>query len=236
MMQLPPLPPSLDLAAEFPSLKNWAFFQHSGVSPMPKRAADAMRKYIDQSESDAYLTGAWYKHAELTRQRAAKLLNADPKEIAFIKNTSEGLAFVAGGFDWKPGDEILSTRSEYPANVYPWMSAAKRYGAKHVMVPERPDGRIPPEDLFAAVTPNTRMIAISHVQYASGFRADLAAIGDFCTTHKAPRPTSGTDKILFCVDAIQSMGAFPVDVKAMHIDYLSAGANSSNRSNRKSAP
>ena len=220
MPHLPPLPPTLDIPSEFPSLKNWHFFQHSGVSPMPKRAADAMRQYIDQSEADSYLTGGWYKHAELTRQRAAKILNADPTEIAFIKNTSEGLAFVAGGFDWKPGDEIISTHSEYPANVYPWMSAAKRFNAKHIMVPERPDGRILPEDLFAAVTPNTRMIAISHVEYASGFRTDIAAIGEFCRTHKNARGPGG--KILFCVDAIQSMGTMPIDVKAMHIDFLSA--------------
>lgn len=221
MMQLPSLPSSLDIPAEFPSLKNWHFFQHSGVSPMPKRAGDAMRQYIDQSENDAYLTGGWYKHAELTRKRAAELINADAKELAFIKNTSEGIAFVAGGFDWKPGDEILSTRSEYPANVYPWMSAEKRYGARHIMIPERPDGRIPPEDLFAAVTPRTRMIAISHVEYASGFRTDLAALGEFCRTHTNARG----EKILLCVDAIQSMGALPIDVKAMQIDYLSSGSH-----------
>jgi cysteine desulfurase / selenocysteine lyase len=199
----------------FPSLKSWAFFNHSGVSPMPKPAADAMRRYIDQSESDAYMTGQWYRQAEHTRRRAAELIHADPKEIAFIKNTSEGLAFVANGLDWKAGDEILSTRSEYPANVYPWMAAQQRFGIEHVMIRERPDGRIPPEDLFGAVTPKTRMIALSHVEYASGYRNDLAAIGEFCRQRG----------IFFCVDAIQSIGALPVDVQAMQIDYLSAGGH-----------
>lgn len=212
---LPNLSDNFDTAAEFPSLKNWSFFNHSGVSPLPRRAADAMRRYIAQSENDGYMTGNWYKHAETTRRLAAGLLNASPLEIAFTKNTSEGLAFVANGLDWKPGDEIISTASEYPANVYPWMAAQKRYGARHIMIRERPDGRILPEDLFAAVTPRTRMIALSHVEYASGFRNDLAAIGTFCRARN----------ILFCVDAIQSLGALPVDVQAMHIDYLSAGGH-----------
>ena len=211
---LPPLPPSIT-PDHFPSLKSWAFFNHSGVSPMPKPAADAMRRYADGSEADAYMIGQWYKQAERTRRRAAELINADYKEIAFIKNTSEGLAFVANGLDWKAGDEILSTRSEYPANVYPWMAAQQRYGIKHVMIQERPDGRIPPEDLFQAVTPKTRMIALSHVEYASGYRNDLAAIGEFCRQRG----------ILFCVDAIQSAGALPIDAKAMYIDYLAAGGH-----------
>ena len=182
---------------------------------MPKPAGDAMRRYIEQAENDAYMTGQWYKQAEITRRRAAQLINADAREIAFIKNTSEGLAFVANGLDWRAGDEILSTRSEYPANVYPWMAAQKRHGIKHVMIQERPDGRILPEDLFAAVTAKTRLIALSHVEYASGYRNDVAAIGAFCRQRG----------ILFCVDAIQSAGALPVDVQAMQIDYLSAGGH-----------
>lgn len=200
---------------QFPSLARWAFFNHSGVSPMPRVAAEAMRKYIEQSEHDAYLTGKWYKQAEVVRKRAAQLIHADADEIAFIKNTSEGLAFVANGLDWKAGDEILSTRSEYPANVYPWMAAERWHGARHVMIRERADGRIPPEDLFAAVTGRTRLIALSHVEYGSGFRTDVAAVGAFCRARG----------ILFCVDAIQSAGAVPVDVQAMQIDYLSAGGH-----------
>jgi cysteine desulfurase/selenocysteine lyase len=206
---------------DFPSLAKWSFFNHSGVSPLPRRAADAIRLYTQQSEADGYMTGKWYQQAETTRKLAAKMINADPKEIAFVKNTSEGLAFVSNGLAWQAGDEIISTSSEYPANVYPWMAAAKRFGARHIMVRERSDGRIALDDLFAAVTPRTRMIAISHVEYASGYRNDVAAIGEFCRTHKNARG----EKILFCVDAIQSIGAVLVDVKAMQIDYLSAGGH-----------
>src|SRR4051794_31162992 len=116
MPSIPPLPADFNVAAEFPSVARWAFFNHSGVSPMPARAADAVRLYAQQSENDAYLTGKWYAQAETTRREAAKLINADAREIAFAKNTSEGLAFVANGLDWRPGDEVISTRSEYPAN------------------------------------------------------------------------------------------------------------------------
>ncbi len=103
---------------------------------------------------------------------------------------------------------------EYPANAYPWMDVAQRFGVKHVMVRER-DGRIYLEDLLAAVTGRTRMIAISHVEFASGFRCDVAAVGKFCRGRG----------ILLCVDAIQSCGCVPVDVKAMNIDFLSAGGH-----------
>lgn len=215
---IPHLPNSFDPGREFPSLKRWAFFNHSGVSPVSRRGAEAIRRYLDQSQADVYMTGKWYKQAETTRVAAAKLINADAKEIAFVKNTSEGLSFVANGLSWKQGDEIISTRVEYPANVYPWMDAAQRHGVKHIMISERVSGgagRIALEDLFAAVTPRTRLIAISHVEYASGYRSDLAAIGAFCRERG----------ILFCVDAIQSAGVLPVDVKAMQIDFLSAGGH-----------
>jgi len=210
-MSLPPLPSTFDSAREFPILSRWHFFNHGGVAPISARAAEALNLYTKQACEDAYLSGKWYQQAETTRQLSARLINATPSEIAFIKNTSEGLAFVANGLEWKSGDEILSTAVEYPANVYPWMDLQQRAGVKHVMVPEV-NGRIDPETLLAAVTPRTRMIALSHVEYASGFRNDLARIGAFCRSKG----------ILFCVDAIQSMGLLPVDVKAMNIDFLSA--------------
>jgi cysteine desulfurase / selenocysteine lyase len=215
MPTLPPLPGGFDAIREFPILERWAFFNHGGVAPISARAAAELERFGREARDDAYLTGKWYKRAEVTRRLAAQLIHADPKEIAFVKNTSEGIAFVANGLDWQAGQEVISTAVEYPANVYPWMDLAARFGVKHVMVPERKEGgtgRIAIEDLFAAVTPRTRMIAISHIEYASGYRNDLVAIGNFCRERG----------ILLCVDAIQSCGAFPVDVQAMNIDFLSA--------------
>ncbi len=139
MIHLPPLPAGFDPVQEFPILKHCAFFNHAGVSPICARAAAAIRKYAQEAEEHAYLTGKWYKQAEDVRRSAARLINADPLEIAFIKNTSEGLAFVANGLSWNAGDEILSTAVEYPSNVYPWMDLAQRFGTKHVMIPETLD-------------------------------------------------------------------------------------------------
>lgn len=178
---------------------------------MSARAAAAMREYADESSTIAYLSGTRWKRIEVIRGVAAKMINADAEEIAFIKNTSEGIAFVANGLEWQPGDEVVSAAIEYPANVYPWMDLAQRKGIKHIMVPER-EGRVLAEDLFNAVTPRTKVLALSHVEYASGYRNDLAAIGKFCRERG----------ILFCVDAIQSIGAMPVDVKAMHVDFIAA--------------
>jgi cysteine desulfurase / selenocysteine lyase len=208
---LPNFPTNFDPRAEFPILEHWDFYNHAGVAPLSKRAADALVKYAGEAQTEAYLSGRWYSQAEHCRKLCAKLVGSTPEEIAFVKNTSEGIAFVANGLEWHADDEIVSTAVEYPANVYPWMDVAQRFGVRHVMVPER-DGRILLDDLFAAVTPKTRLLAISHVEYASGFRNDIAKIGAFCRSRG----------ILFLVDAIQSLGIIPVDVEAMKIDFLSA--------------
>lgn len=207
----PPLPNGFSIAAEFPIIRNYTFLNHAAVAPISAVAAAEIQRFAIEARDHAYLTGRWYARAEETRRLAATLINASPEEIAFVKNTSEGIAFVANGLDWRAGDEIISTAVEYPANVYPWMDLEKRLGVKHVMLPEI-DGRIDTNSVLGAVTPRTRMIALSHVEYASGFRHDLAAIGPFCRARG----------ILLCVDGIQSCGALPVDVDAMAIDFLSA--------------
>jgi selenocysteine lyase/cysteine desulfurase len=204
-------------ADEFPILGKWGFFNHAGVSPLPRAAADAICTYATQAELQAYIGSGWYHNLELLRQSAAKLINAHRDEIAFVKNTSEGISIVASGLQWQWGDVIVTTAIEYPANIYPWMEVARSHGAKLVMVPEeiQPDGsRVVPTDklLEAASDERCRLVALSHVEYASGQRHDLARIGQFCRENRK----------LLCVDAIQSCGAIPVDVQAMNIDYLSA--------------
>ncbi|HEX4052852.1 MAG TPA: aminotransferase class V-fold PLP-dependent enzyme [Tepidisphaeraceae bacterium] len=203
--------------AVFPILERWAFFNHAGVAPIPKPAADAMRAFAAQAESAGYLSAGWYQDIEKLRQDSATLLNCHRDEIAFVKNTSEGISIVANGIDWQYGDRIVTTNVEYPVNIYPWMEVARGHGVKLVMVEETDaeDGfRHVPIDkiLQAASEPRTRLVALSHVEFASGQRHDLARIGQFCAERK----------ILFCIDAIQSLGILPVDVRAMHIDFLSA--------------
>jgi len=201
----------------FPILRKWDFFNHAGVSPLPHVAADAMRTYASQAENDVYLFTNWYQDIEKLRISAATMINAHRDEIAFIKNTSEGISIVASGLEWQWGDVIVTTGVEYPANVYPWMEVVRSHGAKLVMVPEETDhnGRraVSTEKILeAANDPRCRIVALSHVEFASGQRHDLARIGKFCRENNR----------IFCVDAIQTMGVIPVDVQAMNIDYLAA--------------
>jgi cysteine desulfurase/selenocysteine lyase len=201
----------------FPILLRQVFFNHAGVAPIPQAGADALRKFADEAANGAYLGATWYKDVEHLRATAAQLINARPGEIAFVKNTSEGISIVASGIDWQWGDRIVTTAVEYPANVYPWMEQVRTRGCKLVMVPEESDEagrrRVPLGKILAeAADERTRLVALSHVEFASGQRHDLAAIGQFCRANKK----------LFCVDAIQSLGVIPVDVQAMQIDYLAA--------------
>lgn len=204
-------------ADAFPILRHWDFYNHAGVSPLPRVAAEAFARFSMEVAGDAYLGAHWHDDIEKLRRTAGALINADAAEITFIRNTSEGLSIVANGIDWKPGDRIITTTVEYPANIYPWMAAARRYGAEVVMVPEKKDAAghavVLLEDILKeAAHPKTRLVTLSHVEFASGQRHDLARIGTLCREQGK----------LLCVDAIQSVGVVPVDVKAMNIDYLSA--------------
>jgi cysteine desulfurase / selenocysteine lyase len=204
-------------AGAFPILERLDFYNHAGVAPLAKVAADAMRRFAGQAETVAYVGTGWYRDLEQLRSLAAKMINAHADEVALLKNTSEGIATVANGLDWRPGDRIITTGVEYPANIYPWMDVSKRFGAELVMVPEQtlPGGqRHVPLDaiLREAAHPRARLVTLSHVEFASGQRLDLAAVGRFCREHGR----------LLCVDAIQSMGVLPLDVQAMNIDFLSA--------------
>ena len=207
-------------ADEFPVLRHWDFFNHAAVAPIPRAAAQALRRFADQAETVAYIDSGWYRDIAALRESVARLINATKEEIAFVKNTSEGLAIVASGVDWNAGDRIITTGVEYPANVYPWMEAERSRGAELVTVREEqsPDGTraVPVEAILeAADHPRTRLVTLSHVQYSTGQRHDLAKVGAFCRGRG----------ILFCVDAIQTLGVLPVDVRAMNIDYLSAGGH-----------
>ncbi len=202
----------------FPVLGKLEFFNHAGVTVLPHAAAEAIRKYAEQAETTAYLGAGWYADIERLRVATANLINAGKDEIAFVKNTSEGISIVAKGIDWQWGDRIVTTAVEYPANIYPWMEVVRSHGCNLVMVAEETDKatgarHVPLEKVLdAAKHPKTRLVTISHVEFASGQRHDIAKIGAFCRERN----------ILLCVDAIQSLGVLPVDVKAMNIDFLAA--------------
>lgn len=198
-------------AAEFPVTERLIYLNHAGVSPIPSRSAEAgCRQLFRSRDEGAYRGRAWMEEAGEARDRFATLIGASSEEVAFIKNTSEGLSIVAAGFPWKAGDNLVTSNVEFPSNIYPWLRLETR-GVEIRMVQAR-DGRVPREDLFAACDEKTRMIALSSVEFANGYRNDLAPIGEFCRKQG----------IFFCVDAIQSLGVLPIDVKSCGIDALAA--------------
>ncbi|MGH8055669.1 MAG: aminotransferase class V-fold PLP-dependent enzyme [Candidatus Entotheonellia bacterium] len=199
-------------AQEFPVTREWRFFNHAATSPLSVRAATAMEQHIRAQLAHGSLAAdAWTPEREETRALLARFLKADPSEIAFIRNTAEGISFVANGLRWKPGDHVVATNAEYPANMYPWLNLAEQ-GVSVKMVEEK-DGRIFLEDIEKAIDGRTRVLAISFVEFSSGFMNDLIALGRLCREKG----------VLYVVDAIQGLGGFPVDVRQAHIDVLAAG-------------
>ena len=201
------------LRSDFAITRNYNYQNHAAIAPMCRRAVEAAKRQLDHSYENAYLGGGFSRRAEHVRQRAADLINARPDEICFVKNTTEGLSFVANGLKWQRGDNVVTTNVEFPANMYPWMALQDRGVELQIVIEE--NGRVPLDRVIESVNARTRVVAISAVQYASGFRTDLAALGEYCASRG----------VLLCVDAIQALGAFPIDVKAMNIDFLSAGSH-----------
>lgn len=198
---------------EYPVTEKWIYLNHAAVAPLCRRAASAMQG----SAEDVCRNGpANYRHWEDTisalRASAARLIGASAGEIALVKNTTEGLSIVANGLDWRPGDVMVAVESEFPANYYPWWNLQKR-GVQVRLAPQR-RGTVALDDLDQACQ-GARLLAISFVQYLSGFRADLNAIGEICARRGC----------LLVVDAIQGLGVFPLDVRRAGIHALCAGGH-----------
>jgi selenocysteine lyase/cysteine desulfurase len=197
---------------EFELQEEIIYLNHAAVSPWPKRTVDAVKNFAQQNGYQGSLDyPRWLETERQLRERLACLINAaSPDDIALVKNTSEALSFIAYGLDWKPGENIVSSNQEFPSNRIVWESLAPQ--GVELRQAELVDGDSPEDALFAQVDERTRLIAISSVQYASGLRMDLVRIGEFCRQRG----------ILFCVDAIQSIGAVQFDVQAIQADFVAA--------------
>jgi selenocysteine lyase/cysteine desulfurase len=200
-------PLSLIYRNEFPVTEQLVYLNHAAVAPLCRRAAEAM-KWVAE---DALHFGSlhydkWMAAYEGLRSATARLINAKPGEIAIVKNTSEGIATIALGLKWKAGDRIVAFKEEFPANYYPWLRLSEK-GVEITWL-----SIYDPLEKIAAAARGARLLAISYVNYLSGFRVNLDAIGELCRRHNC----------FFFVDAIQGMGAFPIDVQRSHIDALSA--------------
>ncbi len=207
--------PLLRFRDELPITQVRAYLNHAGISPLPGRSLRRMAELAEESSR----TGdqAWperMREAERVRGMAARLMGAARShEVAFVENTSSALSMVAEGLDWKPGDNVVGAALEFPSNVYPWMNLASR-GVEYRQAQER-DGRIDPEELLSLVDGRTRMLALSWVQFASGFRSDLARLGRACRERG----------VLFVVDVIQGLGALRLDVERDLVDVAAAASH-----------
>ncbi|HWB00529.1 MAG TPA: aminotransferase class V-fold PLP-dependent enzyme [Pirellulales bacterium] len=197
--------------AQMPVAERWAYFDHAAVAPLPRAARDIFAAWIDEvaQHGDAHWP-QWAAGLERVRSSAARLLTADTAEIAFVRSTTEGITLVAEGFPWTPGDNVVTLADEFPSNLYPWMNLASR-GVETRRVATKL-GRYELADLAAACDAQTRILSISWVNYATGWRNDLDAIVDLA--HRRG--------VLVFVDAIQGLGVLPIDLSRTNVDFLAA--------------
>jgi cysteine desulfurase/selenocysteine lyase len=195
----------------FPVTERYAFLNHAGLCPIATPVLQRVQQsLLSQAEHGLVRIDEWEEGVARVRGVSGRLLGCGADEIAFVRNTSHGLSLVAAGLDWREGDNVLCVVSEeYPSNIYPWQRLASR-GVELRAVPS------PDADAFAAAGDRrTRVLAISSVQYASGVRADLGALGQLCAERGW----------LLCVDGIQSVGAIPTDVKRDGVHFLAADSH-----------
>jgi selenocysteine lyase/cysteine desulfurase len=199
------------LRTQVPVTERWAYLDHAAVAPLTAGAYASLMEWArDVTENGAVSHGRWRQRVEAVRSLAGRLINSDPVDIAFIKNTSEGVGLVAEGIHWQRGDNIVTAAEEYPANIYPWMNLAGRGVELRTVAGQ--GNRLPIDSLRAALDSRTRLLTISQVEFSTGFRNDLDTLGQLCRERG----------IYFFVDAIQGLGVLPVDVQTTPIDFLAA--------------
>ncbi len=196
---------------QFPHPAGLRYLNHAAVAPWPRRASDAVTAFARENHTIGARDYPKWLEVELSlRERLARLLNAPSRaDIALVKNTSEALSFVAFGLDWRPGDQIVISDEEFPSNRVVWEALAPQ-GVQVIQVSLK--GQDPEADLLAACGTRTRLMAISAVQYASGLRLDLEHLGLACERIG----------VLLCIDAIQQLGALPLDVQATRCAFAMA--------------
>lgn len=199
------------LKEEFPQTEGLLYLNHAAVAPWPARTGRAVRQFAEESvHLGATGYERWLATEATLRAQLQRLINAPAiTDISLLKNTSEGISIVAAGLHWQKGDNVVSSDEEFPSNRIPWQ-AQQVHGVEFKEVSLKADN--PEAALMSACNEHTRVLAISSVQYASGIRLDLARLGRFCREHQ----------VLFCVDAIQSLGAITLDVQSIQADFVIA--------------
>ena len=198
----------------FPATEKYCYLNSAAGAPLPTVAVEAVAAQLrDVSENGTLNFNDWVNTKNRTRESVAGMLNVRSEQIAFMRNTSDGFSTVANGLEWSEGENIVSFEREFPANFYAWRGLRDLFGVELRLCPER-NGRIDLDEFINLIDANTRLVSISAVQFASGFRADLERIG------RAARENGA----LFAVDIIQGFGAMPFDLPAQFVD-IAAGAS-----------
>ncbi len=203
---------------QFPVTQRWIYLNHAGVAPLPVTALQAIDAYATAAAAGGSLTGeARNARAEEVRASAARLMGVPASDVAFVKNTTEGLGFVANGLAWEPGDRVVIPDLEFPSTLYPWL-ALRELGVAVDVVPTAGPGRCLPVDAFArtvAAGPAPKVVVTSWVQFGRGWRCDLAALARTCRD-------AGS---LLCADVIQGLGVIPAQLEAWGVDFAMADAH-----------
>jgi cysteine desulfurase / selenocysteine lyase len=200
------------LRALMPAAKQYAYLDHAAMSSLPQPAVDAFQKWLKEAaEVGNPVWGQWVKGIESTRATAAQMIGAHAEEIALVSNTTSGISLIAEGLDWREGDNVVTLADEFPSNLYPWMNLAGR-GVETRRVPTEVSGRSDLDRLTQACDERTRVVTLSWVGFATGYRHDIRRIAQIAHEHGA----------LVFVDAIQALGAFPIDVNEFNIDFMAA--------------
>ncbi len=198
---------------EFPITLKQCYLNHAVLAPLPLRVVKSMQKWlIDRAENGSLSFPMWVEQAKSTRIKLARLINAKPEEIAFVKNTSEGIILAAESIPWQQGDNIITVKGEFPANVYPWLNLARSGIETRFVQPI--EGRILIDDILKQIDFRTRLLSVSFVEFNTGLRNDLQTLGEICAVKG----------IYFFVDAAQGLGALNLDVRKTRISFLSANS------------
>lgn len=198
----------------FPVINNCIYLNHAAVAPWPRPSSEAAQRFAQENlEWGSMQYPRWLETEQRLREHAQKLINAPSSDdIALVKNTSEGLSFIAYGYPWQSGDNVVGIRQEFPSNRFVWQSLADKSVEFRTLDLEQLQGETPEQALMALCDRRTRVLAISAVQYTHGLRLNLEQLGTFCRKHN----------ILFCIDAIQQLGVIPFDAQACQADFVIA--------------
>lgn len=198
----------------FPVTRRAVYLNHAANGPLPLPVAQRLHEYVDDLNQFGNLHfGRWDEVERSLHERLARFIGVQAEQVAYTASTGDGLMTIAGGLDWREGDEIITAEGEFPSNIYPWLNLGEQ-GVRLRQVALR-DKRVVPEDLFALINERTRLVSLGLVEFATGFRNDIATIARYCRERG----------ILCGIDAMQALGALDVNVPALGVDFMAAAAH-----------